>query len=576
MLFKYESSLPKSVFDEVSEKFDETIVDQPWEINPTAHSWLTCASVRLNIPIGVLDRIIQLNYGSHYAVYLSFYRTLIQELQDLNNGPHLPYLLSEYRDYLLSPEKISQYLASDYNENDRLFRCLCFTFHDNPHNMSKSAIKNHCFESLDHQIDAYKKLTIYISTFLKSGYVSTQEIGNIPDHFVKQDSNLIEFSSHFRSMMKGFERMTSIKGNEISSVLRDFIDNLEYYWTYFEEKEDGESVIFDEYTFSYRQSTDDFLLSGPEGDIEISNYEDICSGDLPNLPFEFQRFVFRKKKALLTMFPIHSLKNSRDSQSVFTDVGGFYVIKTGDMFHPKFYLESLEMTIDYLASRVLEELLPSCPNFARIFSCHREWKIARHGIAPSATVTIPRFCIMPHLHGLTLYTHLFSKTFEDLDIILVEIFAALQDAYDACGFCHYDLHCSNVVMSPVDNTYTWRWRGYSLEVQRRYRPVIIDFGRSRLEVDGRVLGRHWTPAQESYLQIDRSRAYPAHDIFKLMALCYKYSRNEVVSNAIKHFFGGEYLEWKYSYGAALFSLPYLEKYASLQYQDVVKYFLEIR
>lgn len=574
MLFKYESSLPKSVFDEVSEKFDETIVDQPWEIKPTAHSWLTCASVPLNIPLGVLDRIIQLNYGSHYAVYLSFYRTLIEELQDLNNEPHLPYLLSEYRDYLLSPERLSEYLASDYNENDKLFRCLCFSFHDNPYTMSKSSAKNHFFETLECQIDAYKKLAIHISTFLKNGYVSSQDVKNIPDHFTRDNSNLIEFGSHFRSTMKGFHTMKNISGNVFSTMIKDFIDSLEYFWSYFEEKEENDSVAFEDYVLAYRRETDDFFLSGPKGDIIFTNYEDICSGDIPNLPFELQRFIFRKKKALLTMFPIHSLKNCKDSSSIFSDVGGFYVIKTGDVFHSKFYLESLEMTIDYLVSRILEEILPSCRNFARSFSCHREWKIARHGIVPNATITIPRFSIMPHLHGSTLYSHIFSNTFDDLGVILVEIFSALQDAHEACDFCHYDLHCSNVVMTPVDGLYNWTWRDYSLEIRRRYRPVIIDFGRSRLEVDDRVLGRPWTPSQASYLHIDQDRSYPAHDIFKLMALCYEYSKKEFLREAIRHFFGGDYLEWKYSYGAALYSLPYLEKYASLQYQDVVKYFIE--
>lgn len=573
MFFKYEP-LANSVFQEIRTRSEKDLVDQLWSLVDTSHSFLKKFSIPLYTSPGALSRIIHMNLSSYYSVYLGFLSDLVTDMENLNEKPHRPNLLTKHRDVLTSPKKLQEYLRSSYDENDQFFRCLCATFHLDSHDMSKKSFPKPLFSSVEEQTETFHKYAIYVSTFLKNGYVVREEIENLSDLLIS-NLNVHEISSLINAQIKHIDVTTS-HPLPFSRMLRRFIEGLEYFWSKFAFNPEKNTLDYDEYSIEYNPVDDHFIIKGEEGRVILKTYDDISDGSIPSLPFEFQRFIFERKARLLLMFPPGSIFPPSTSSSIIMDRSGFYIFKKFE--EDSSYLEMLEISVDYLISRVLEDVLPESRNFVRSICCRADNRISRNRMIPNIP-TIPRFHVMENLKGRSLYEHIGTDNltnFPDLNVILMEVFASLQDAYEKCRFTHYDLHPGNIVFTPFDSSYQWEWNGLSYTIERRYRPVIIDFERSRVELEGQVLGRPWTPLQMNYLHIDINRSYPAHDIFKLLTTCYEYTKEGYLHDTISHFFGGEYCEWKFSYGAAMFSLPYLEKYESLRYGDIVRYLHGVR
>jgi hypothetical protein len=179
---------------------------------------------------------------------------------------------------------------------------------------------------------------------------------------------------------------------------------------------------------------------------------------------------------------------------------------------------------------------------------------------------------MPRIDGYTLFTvwTAHSITEEMMLHTLAELFSALQEAWEKMEFTHYDLHLGNVILEKAE-PYHWEWRNYRDAFSKDFRPVLIDFGRSRAVLDGEVVSRVWDPIQGDYLCIDRDRSYPAHDIFKILVSCVDIRETPRLVQAIHKLFNvyEDKVDLDMSYAAASFSLPYREEYGSIQYKDAV-------
>jgi hypothetical protein len=98
-------------------------------------------------------------------------------------------------------------------------------------------------------------------------------------------------------------------------------------------------------------------------------------------------------------------------------------------------------------------------------------------------------CMLAEYIGKAVYLGEFledtSRTQHDIDLVVYLVLAAIAIAYNDVKFIHGDLHKKNVLVQTRSNLHTYTVAGVKL--QTRYRPVIIDFGRSTAEFDGKKI-----------------------------------------------------------------------------------------
>ena len=126
----------------------------------------------------------------------------------------------------------------------------------------------------------------------------------------------------------------------------------------------------------------------------------------------------------------------------------------------------------------------------------------------------------------TLATTLVERlTWGEYFSVLLQIAFALNYAQQSLGFVHYDLHGSNILTIGQDKQRGNFWaptvglQGETVYILTRDLPVIIDFGLSRLELDGQAMGlgandRYGVNIPSSGIRSDRQP--PLFDIYKVI------------------------------------------------------------
>jgi hypothetical protein len=176
---------------------------------------------------------------------------------------------------------------------------------------------------------------------------------------------------------------------------------------------------------------------------------------------------------------------------------------------------------------------------------------------------------------------------EELKEIIARILLTLHELYTQVKFTHYDLHFKNILICK-------NYKNYKDDVFKCYIddkkyifkntynviPIICDFGRSRLEYISecidypKYVGRCYPHLEKKYLNIDVSKPYPATDIFKILTNAYNITKDEFYENLLIKYFGWSYDECrKYEY--LFFNLEYLDKFAWIEYKDIIHEFVEI-
>jgi hypothetical protein len=108
--------------------------------------------------------------------------------------------------------------------------------------------------------------------------------------------------------------------------------------------------------------------------------------------------------------------------------------------------------------------------------------------------------------------------------IYLQVLLAINYAYKQCGFTHYDLHSDNVLVRKLARKYYIKYPhvdGY-VYVYTNYIPVIIDYGRVRVVVDGKVYGDQ--RLVDNSLTPAVTYAYPYFDAYKLLMWTLYYLR----------------------------------------------------
>lgn len=544
-------------------------IDHSWKIEAVSHIFLKKIIPTIEIHRNILTRFILKNPLSVLSVYLAFYLEIYNEITDINNfNPYYAMFIWEYSEYFTDQKKLEKYLEN-CEESDTLFLCLngIFKYKEN-YLLTKSAPLLISFNSRIKQKKAVRSLILTITKLLEEKYLNSESIHKI-DPWIVNNFNITSIHVSLRSRLNLVE---SLKNNfKFSYQINNFISSIEYIWKIYEDDFSEDFLRLDEYLLAYDKEHDSFKLSDNENnEIIIGEYSHIYQGYFESIPEIFQRFIFKKKRHLNILFPSECLNSYK--KHIFIDKSNKYIFKKS----PKdtSYFENIEIIIDYLISRVLEGSLYA-KNFVTSMAIYQNWKIQDSTIIPTEGNGLPYFYIMEYLPGETLYSLLKTHEFDGIGIIsiLLEVFVALQNAYELFRFTHYDLHPGNIILKKCED-YVWSWNEYTLDIKRGYRPVIIDFGRARLEINGHVISRPWTPVTKDFLCINPEISYPAHDIFKILITCYEYTDLPVLHDIIVHIFGGNYGEWCYSYGEAMFSLPYLEKFKDIEYKNIINYLFE--
>jgi len=130
----------------------------------------------------------------------------------------------------------------------------------------------------------------------------------------------------------------------------------------------------------------------------------------------------------------------------------------------------------YVGLLALNEMLKYIPNFNFTFKNNK---------LPNGEMCV----YTEYIEGETLFHYLISPGFnkDEFLLILVQLCLALKVAQERCGFVHYDLTPWNIMLNRTGKSFTFGYpviEGESMSVTTNVIPVMIDFGKSHVIVEG--------------------------------------------------------------------------------------------
>jgi hypothetical protein len=140
--------------------------------------------------------------------------------------------------------------------------------------------------------------------------------------------------------------------------------------------------------------------------------------------------------------------------------------------------------------------------------------------------------------------------------VYIQVLLAINYAYKAYKFTHYDLHGGNVLIRRLDRNYYIKYPlgETNVYVYADLLPVIIDYGLARVEIDGKVYGPCYYIDDKRHNA--RDYAYPYHDAYKLLG-------NVLYSMRKTNKFEYNSLEWLFRF----FSKENMDEAIELQVQE---------
>lgn len=120
------------------------------------------------------------------------------------------------------------------------------------------------------------------------------------------------------------------------------------------------------------------------------------------------------------------------------------------------------------------------------------------------------------IKGKTLKEMLQSNTlsFQEFLEIFVQILIALETGQEKYRFCHYDLHTDNIIIAK-NTKYTCNIFVYDVNVNTKYRPVLIDYGMSSISPEKDVsIGQHKIEKNGIYHYL-----FPGYDAYVFLLFC---------------------------------------------------------
>lgn len=184
-----------------------------------------------------------------------------------------------------------------------------------------------------------------------------------------------------------------------------------------------------------------------------------------------------------------------------------------------------------------------CPNFMHVyglFKCssdinaefkrHFQTKFDRVCFPPESGVPEQYYLLAERVAGRELYVMLQTMDFIDIMCVYMQVMMAMEMAFRAYGFSHYDLHASNVLIVKLPGVMLIPYviNDQDVYVKIRYLVKIIDYGFARIERDSESFG--YLPGAR--LNFDPLKSDPLADLFRLTG--------SIVMGLIEHQREGEF------------------------------------
>lgn len=121
----------------------------------------------------------------------------------------------------------------------------------------------------------------------------------------------------------------------------------------------------------------------------------------------------------------------------------------------------------------ISQILSNVPGFIKLknwFICNSRWS------QPSDFPLL--YLEMEKADGIL--TDLRNLTLLDIKCILFEIIAAYNVSYNTYGFCHWDVHLSNILYKKEVNPRIYEYDNREFIISSKYTPLISDFGTSTI------------------------------------------------------------------------------------------------
>jgi len=181
---------------------------------------------------------------------------------------------------------------------------------------------------------------------------------------------------------------------------------------------------------------------------------------------------------------IKDVKTLNKRISIFKINGTKFILKEEEYEHPTDYLLH-ELFVGIQLNKFLNE----SPFFVAI--------LGGFSGSPSSNESSPcqfrgknndnvNYLMYQYISGMTLQDALQSNTIEPNEgwYLIKIVWDALQFANSRCGFIHQGCHLRNIILRPLDQYYSISIR--NKKYVSRFLPIIIDYGRSMIEVNGKV------------------------------------------------------------------------------------------
>ena len=159
--------------------------------------------------------------------------------------------------------------------------------------------------------------------------------------------------------------------------------------------------------------------------------------------------------------------------------------------------QNVDLIHEYVVGSVLNELRSQIPNFSMmlgVVSCGANYNNG-NGIALQCLSQDQQFysIVYEKSNGMTMSQWLNNDIHFDYILdVLVQLFLALQMAWQKCKFTHYDLHTENVLVEELNDYIVIKYviNGQDYYLKTKYIVHIIDYGLSRIEWQGHNLANY--------------------------------------------------------------------------------------
>lgn len=129
--------------------------------------------------------------------------------------------------------------------------------------------------------------------------------------------------------------------------------------------------------------------------------------------------------------------------------------------------------------------------------------------------------VLEYIEGNSLADIVMTLSLSQILQIYLQILNALNVAYKAYDFTHYDLHAGNILVQHLPYIAAvpfYHSDGSVSYLHSQYLPRIIDYGTSHIKLYTQNFGDY--DLEEAEATIDAERSYPMHDAFKCFMMLY--------------------------------------------------------